>query len=213
MRLACWLDGAAEVGFLLAEYIIHCQWPACMILEAHSATQSLPMMLPDTITTFVIYSLGLYLAYFAAIALYRVTLHPLAPIPGPRLASITYLYEWYHDIYHIGRFPWKLRDLHEKYGPLDNIIPSTLFAANPAKAPSSESRQTKSTSKIRTSPQPSTAAAMDAPINPTAPQRCLGRFPLYNVHPYNPSTSYLMLRVSRQLAQRRTTTTASAAAR
>jgi hypothetical protein len=88
-------------------------------------------MLPDTITTFIIYGLGLYLAYFAVNAIYRVTLHPLAHIPGPRLASITYLYEWYHDIYHIGRFPWKLRDLHEKYGPLNNpfllYLPRAVF--------------------------------------------------------------------------------------
>ncbi|KAL3452060.1 putative benzoate 4-monooxygenase cytochrome P450 [Aspergillus insuetus] len=115
-------------------------------------------MLPDTITTFIIYGLGLYLAYFAIIAIYRVTIHPLAHIPGPRLAGITYLYEWYHDIYHIGRFPWKLRELHEKYGPIIRITPDEVHIKDPDFAATLYSRSNGRTDK------PDRAAEMFGPF-------------------------------------------------
>ena len=46
----------------------------------------------------------------------RLFLSPLAKVPGPKLAALTYLYEWYYDIVQQGRFPFKVRSLHEKYG-------------------------------------------------------------------------------------------------
>jgi len=47
---------------------------------------------------------------------YRIYFHPLAHIPGPPLAKITYLYEWYYDLYRSGQFTFQLRALHDKYG-------------------------------------------------------------------------------------------------
>ncbi|KAJ0425639.1 putative benzoate 4-monooxygenase cytochrome P450 [Aspergillus carlsbadensis] len=88
-------------------------------------------MFPDTIASFIAYGIGLYLVYFAANAVYRVTLHPLAHIPGPRLASVTYLYEWYHDIYHLGQLPWKLKNLHERYGRIIRITPDEVHIRDP----------------------------------------------------------------------------------
>lgn len=43
-------------------------------------------------------------------------LHPLANIPGPKYAAITGYYQFYYDVIRRGRFPWKLKLLHQKYG-------------------------------------------------------------------------------------------------
>ncbi|KAL2831877.1 putative benzoate 4-monooxygenase cytochrome P450 [Aspergillus pseudoustus] len=90
-------------------------------------------MLPDSdsISTYIAYGLGLYLAYLAVIVTYRLTLHPLARVPGPRLAKITYLYEWYHDLYLLGQFPFKLKGLHQEYGPIVRITPDEVHIRDP----------------------------------------------------------------------------------
>lgn len=49
-------------------------------------------------------------------AIYRLYLHPLAPIPGPKLAALTYWYEIYFNIVKPGMFIWEIRRLHEIYG-------------------------------------------------------------------------------------------------
>ncbi len=49
-------------------------------------------------------------------AIYRLYLHPLAPIPGPKLAALTYWYEIYFNIVKPGMFIWEIKRLHEIYG-------------------------------------------------------------------------------------------------
>ena len=54
----------------------------------------------------------------AYLIFYRIHLHPLSLFPGPRLAAISRLYEFYHD-YFVGigcQFYLKLDQLHEEYG-------------------------------------------------------------------------------------------------
>jgi hypothetical protein len=47
---------------------------------------------------------------------YRAFLHPLASIPGPRIAAFTSLYRAYYDIVRDGEWSEQLHDLHARYG-------------------------------------------------------------------------------------------------
>jgi hypothetical protein len=58
----------------------------------------------------------LTLCYIAVTIFYRLLLHPLRSVPGPKLAAITRGYEMYFDLIQPARFPWQLRKLHEEYG-------------------------------------------------------------------------------------------------
>lgn len=60
--------------------------------------------------------LALWVLYGALLAIYRVTLHPLAKIPGPRLAGATYWYEIWFDVVRWGKFTHEIKRLHEIYG-------------------------------------------------------------------------------------------------
>ncbi|KAK8045087.1 hypothetical protein PG993_005111 [Apiospora rasikravindrae] len=57
-------------------------------------------------------------------AVYNVYFHPLASYPGPFLARATRLYHAYYDIK--GVSIWKVKDWHEKYGPVVRIAPDEL---------------------------------------------------------------------------------------
>lgn len=58
-----------------------------------------------------------FVGYRLLVMLYNISpLHPLSPIPGPRLAAATYLPEFYYDVICVGKYTTKIRELHEKYG-------------------------------------------------------------------------------------------------
>lgn len=64
---------------------------------------------------------------FGAILLllcYRAFFHPLARYPGPRLASITGLWRFWH--YVIGDWSEIILELHEKYGRIVRLAPNEL---------------------------------------------------------------------------------------
>ncbi|KAE8382756.1 cytochrome P450 [Aspergillus bertholletiae] len=70
-------------------------------------------------------------AYAITVCIYRLTLHPLAKYPGPRLAAVTRLWHSYHlctgDIVSI------LARAHETYGPVLRIAPDeVLFTSSRA---------------------------------------------------------------------------------
>jgi hypothetical protein len=52
----------------------------------------------------------------AAGAVRRLYFHPLAHIPGPKLAAVTWWYEFYFDGIRQGRFVFKIQELHKQYG-------------------------------------------------------------------------------------------------
>ncbi len=60
--------------------------------------------------------IGLYLASQVLLFLYRLTFHPLARFPGPKLAAASYLYEQYFDVSKKGKFIWQIIELHKQYG-------------------------------------------------------------------------------------------------
>ncbi|KAB2099215.1 hypothetical protein AG0111_0g12460 [Alternaria gaisen] len=66
----------------------------------------------------------IWLLYWLAVGIYRVYFHPLSKIPGPKLAAFTFWYEFYYEIYpHRFQYLWKIKQLHEEYGPIIRINP------------------------------------------------------------------------------------------
>ena len=58
---------------------------------------------------------------------YRLTFHPLAHFPGPRLAALTHLYGAFYDLSEARSYIKEMPALHEKYGTVvTNPIPPTL---------------------------------------------------------------------------------------
>ena len=55
-------------------------------------------------------------AYILALSIYRLYFSPVAKFPGPKLAALTFWYEFYYDVIKRGRYTWKIKELHEKYG-------------------------------------------------------------------------------------------------
>ncbi|RAO73882.1 uncharacterized protein BHQ10_009894 [Talaromyces amestolkiae] len=62
----------------------------------------------------------------AAGAIRRLYFHPLAHIPGPRLAALTWWYEFYYDVVQPGQYVFHIQKLHKKYGPIIRITPDEL---------------------------------------------------------------------------------------
>ncbi|KAK6440868.1 hypothetical protein LTR95_002910 [Oleoguttula sp. CCFEE 5521] len=89
-------------------------------------------LLGTSLTTSVLLALlllsGLALLYSA---IYRLYLSPLAKFPGPRLAALSSAYTFYYDVVKRGKLPWKLKRLHEQYGPIIRITPWELHVIDP----------------------------------------------------------------------------------
>ncbi|EXL97115.1 cytochrome P450 [Fusarium oxysporum II5] len=59
------------------------------------------------------------------IAIYRVSFHPLARIPGPRLAAISSFWHAYNA--RMGRMAYLGKTLHRKYGPVVRVGPNEVW--------------------------------------------------------------------------------------
>ena len=88
--------------------------------------------------------------YFATGAVYRLYFSPISHFPGPKLAASTfwyitapqsisnfrtdlmYRYEFYYDVVLRGQYTFRLRRLHEKYGPIIRINPYELHISDSA---------------------------------------------------------------------------------
>jgi hypothetical protein len=73
----------------------------------------------------LIYAPILFLIYTLFKIVYRLTLHPLASFPGPKLAAISSLYNAYYDILQPGLVK-RLPAMHKKYGSIVRIQPNEL---------------------------------------------------------------------------------------
>lgn len=60
------------------------------------------------------------------LSVYRVTLHPLSSLPGPRLASVSDLYAAYH-LLHKQDGPRQFHKNHGKYGPVVRQGPNRII--------------------------------------------------------------------------------------
>jgi hypothetical protein len=59
--------------------------------------------------------------YVVYAMVYRLYLSPIAHLPGPKLAALTTLYEFYYDFIHLGQFYFQLERLHQQYGRLWHV--------------------------------------------------------------------------------------------
>lgn len=72
--------------------------------------------------------LSLVLLLVSALTLYRLCLHPLSNVPGPRLAAISSAWYAYHvrngHMLHLGK------TLHKRYGPVVRVRPDEVWLAS-----------------------------------------------------------------------------------
>lgn len=99
------------------------------------STDSWAMLpLPPNITTStLLLSLAAsFPVYILLLSIYRLLFHPLRSFPGPRLAALSYWYEFYYDVSpNHGRFIFHILDLHKVYGPIVRINPNELHISDP----------------------------------------------------------------------------------
>ncbi|KAH6662383.1 cytochrome P450 [Halenospora varia] len=71
------------------------------------------------------------LLYNFAITVYRLYLSPISKFPGPKFAAATFAYEAYYNILKGGKYTFKIKELHERYGPIVWINPWELHVNGP----------------------------------------------------------------------------------
>lgn len=54
--------------------------------------------------------------YGFSLAIYRLLFSPIARFPGPKLAALTNLYEFYYDYFGNGKYIFQIEKMHAKYG-------------------------------------------------------------------------------------------------
>ncbi|KAL2424332.1 Cytochrome P450 monooxygenase [Exophiala dermatitidis] len=70
-------------------------------------------------------------AAIASVAVYRLYFHPLSKVPGPKLAAVSRLYDFYYDCILGGKFAFKIQELHNIYGPIVRIGPNEVHIKDP----------------------------------------------------------------------------------
>jgi hypothetical protein len=86
-----------------------------------------------TVTKLVTSLLAAWIAYLIGIGIHRLYFHPLSKFPGPKLAALTFWYEFYYELYpHKFQYLWKIKELHKQYGPIIRINPIHIHIDDPA---------------------------------------------------------------------------------
>ncbi|KAF2667975.1 trichodiene oxygenase [Microthyrium microscopicum] len=73
-----------------------------------------------------------YLIYQTLLFVYRITFHPLAKFPGPKLAAMSTMYEFWFDGIKGGKYTQEVARMHSQYGPIIRIGPEQLHCNDPA---------------------------------------------------------------------------------
>ena len=79
-----------------------------------------------TYITGVVLLIFAYLVFKILQVLYRITFHPLARFPGPKLAAASRWYEVYYEVFVGGVWSDQISLLHEQYGPIVRIRPNEV---------------------------------------------------------------------------------------
>jgi hypothetical protein len=61
-------------------------------------------------------AISLLVLYLLSNAIYRLYLSPIAKFPGPRLAALSFWYEFYFDVIKHGQYTWEIGRMHDIYG-------------------------------------------------------------------------------------------------
>ncbi|KAB5583157.1 cytochrome P450 [Coniochaeta sp. 2T2.1] len=81
-----------------------------------------------------LWTLIVFACFYIIKAIYRITLHPLARFPGPKLPAMTRCYEAYYEVFVDGtggKFGEKIEEWHKQYGPIIRINPFELHVNDP----------------------------------------------------------------------------------
>ena len=54
------------------------------------------------------------LAALAYGLVHRLFLGPISRIPGPKLAALTFWYEFYYDVIRPGKYEWRVQEMHKE---------------------------------------------------------------------------------------------------
>ncbi|KAH6605514.1 cytochrome p450 [Trichoderma cornu-damae] len=81
--------------------------------------------------------------------IYNLHLHPQRKIPGPRLAAMTGLYEFWFDVVMNGQYSSEIKRMHEVYGPVVRISPREIHIQEPKQR---SIIRTPGVEKVRTKP-------------------------------------------------------------
>jgi cytochrome P450 len=76
-------------------------------------------------------AISIIIIYAIALVIHRLYLSPIAHFPGPKLAAATWSYQFYYDVVLQGKYMFKIKQLHDKYGPVIRINPYELHVIDP----------------------------------------------------------------------------------
>ena len=82
-------------------------------------------------STLLISASAVIFLYIVSLSIYRIYFSPIARFPGPRLAAVTTWYEFYYDVVLSGQYQYKIKQLHNQYGPIIRITPFELHIDDP----------------------------------------------------------------------------------
>lgn len=86
------------------------------MLEPHASRELFSLLWWTGLTSIVVFVFGK--------CFYNLFWHPLSEFPGPKLAALGSLYEFWFDVVKDGQYLWEIERMHNKYGTLNYLISS-----------------------------------------------------------------------------------------